>query len=127
MYFNKNVYFNFLYTFFCNMSHSKKNSARYKGKAIPLQAWAGTLCYRRLRLPEFLGNRQMKVVRLSALRSGRNYPLENIHGFQFCWRLSQPQGHSAARRFISMKNSNHSIRNQQTVPPRTSELSHRLS
>jgi len=33
---------------------------------------------RRLRLQEFLENRRMKVVRLSALRTGRLYPLPGL-------------------------------------------------
>jgi hypothetical protein len=40
----------------------------------------------------------MKVVRLSALRTARLYPPGNIPGTYFCYRLSQPQGHSAAGR-----------------------------
>ena len=39
---------------------------KVKGRAIPLQAWTG---------PEG-SNRHMKVVRLSALRTGRLYPQE---------------------------------------------------
>jgi hypothetical protein len=31
---------------------------------------------------------------------------------EFCWRLSQPQGHSVAGRIMSMKNSNDTIRNR---------------
>jgi len=46
------------------------------GKAIPLQAWAGPEASRRLRLPDFQNIRHMKVVRLSALRTGRLYPPE---------------------------------------------------
>jgi len=42
-----------------------------KGKAIPLQAWTGPEGSRSLRLPEFLDSRHMKVVRLSALHTGR--------------------------------------------------------
>jgi len=38
-----------------------------------------------LRLPGFLDSWHMKVVRLSALRA---YPLEDIPGTQFCYRLS---------------------------------------
>ena len=72
----------------------------------------------------------MKVVRLSALRTGRLYPPGNIPGTHFCQRLSQPQGHSVARRIMSMKNSNDTIGNrtrdllacstvpQPTEPPR---------
>jgi hypothetical protein len=41
-----------------------------KGKAIPLQAWTGPEGSR------FQDNRHMKVVRLSALRTGHLYPQE---------------------------------------------------
>jgi hypothetical protein len=49
-----------------------------KGKAFPLQAWTGPWGSRRLRLLEFLDNRYMKVVRLSALSTGRLYPQERF-------------------------------------------------
>jgi hypothetical protein len=42
----------------------------------------------------------MKVVRLSALRTGHLY------------RLSQPRGHSVTEKIMSMKNSNDTIRNR---------------
>ena len=45
----------------------------------------------------------MKVARLPALRTGRLYPPGNISGTHFCQRLSQPQGHSATGRIMSMK------------------------
>ena len=45
-----------------------------KGKAFPLEAWTGPWGSRRIRLPEFLDNRYRKVVRVSALRTGRLYP-----------------------------------------------------
>jgi hypothetical protein len=54
----------------------------------------------------------MKVVRLSALRTGRLYPPGTIPGTHFCYRLSQPQGHCAARRIMSVKNSKDTIGNQ---------------
>ena len=47
-----------------------------KGTAIPLQAWRGPEGSRRLRFPHFQDNRYMKVVRLSALRTGRLYHQE---------------------------------------------------
>jgi hypothetical protein len=37
---------------------------------------------------------------------------KNISGPHFCWRLSRPQSHSAAGRFISMKNSIDTIENR---------------
>jgi hypothetical protein len=48
----------------------------------------------------------MKVVRLSVLRIGRLYPLENIPGTHFCWRLSRPKGHGVIGRIMLMKNTN---------------------
>ena len=72
----------------------------------------------------------MKVERLSALRAGRFYTPGDIPGTHFGWRLSQPQGHSAAGRITSMKNSNDTFGNrtrdlptcgvvpQPTAPPR---------
>jgi hypothetical protein len=45
-------------------------------KAMPLQAWTGLWATRKLRLPEVYENGHMRVVRLSALRTGRLYPQE---------------------------------------------------
>jgi len=42
-----------------------------KGNAIPIKAWRDPKGSRRLRLPEFLESRHMKVARLSALGTGR--------------------------------------------------------
>ena len=42
----------------------------------PLQAWSNPYACRRLRLPEFLDNRHMNVVRLSAVRTVRFTPQE---------------------------------------------------
>jgi hypothetical protein len=39
---------------------------------------------------------------LSALHTGRLYPLEIIPDTHFCYRLSQPQGHSMAGGFMSI-------------------------
>jgi len=54
----------------------------------------------------------IKVVRLSALRTGRLCPPGNIPGTHFCQRLSRPQGHSATGRIILMKYFNDTIGNQ---------------
>jgi hypothetical protein len=51
-------------------------TATVKGRAFPLQAWAGPWGSRRLRLLIFLTFGTMKVVRSSALRTGRLYPQE---------------------------------------------------
>jgi hypothetical protein len=47
-------------------------------KAIPVQAWTGPEGSRRLRLPDFIDNRHLKVVRLSALCTGRLYPQQEF-------------------------------------------------
>jgi len=48
---------------------------RLKGKAIPLQAWAGLEGSRKLRLPDFKTIGTSKVIR-SALHTGPLYPQE---------------------------------------------------
>jgi len=64
----------------------------------------------------------MKAARLSALRTRRLYPPENIPGTHFCYRLSQPQGHSAAGTIMSMKNSNNTIGNRTSDLPACSAV-----
>ena len=103
----------------------------YRSKAIPLQAWTGFQSSRRLKIPDFLHNRNMKLVKLSALLTGRLYPPGDIPGTHFFQGLNRPQGHSAAGRIKSMKNPTDSIGNrnrdlpacsavpQTTAPPRT--------
>jgi len=54
----------------------------------------------------------MKVVRLSALRTGHLYPSpQNILVTHLCLKLSQLESHSATGRIMSMKNSNYTIGN----------------
>ena len=68
--------------------------------------------FQEVKAPRFQHNRHMKVVRLSALRTGCLYPPGSIPGTRFCQRLSRPQGHSAVRRVMSLKNSNDTIGNR---------------
>jgi len=53
----------------------------------------------------------MKVVRLSALRTGRLYPPGNIPGTHLCLKLSRLQGHGVAGRIKSMENPNEHLEN----------------
>jgi hypothetical protein len=87
-----------------------KTALLYILHAMPLQALTGPHGSRRLKLPDFLDNRHMKVARLSVLRTVRLYP-HPFPGTHFCYRLSRPQGHSAAGR-MSMKNYNDTIGNR---------------
>jgi len=48
------------------------------GTTISLQAWTGPEDSRKAEVPRFQDNRHMKVVRLSALRTGRLYPQETF-------------------------------------------------
>jgi hypothetical protein len=74
---------------------------------------------RRLRPPDFHDNRHMEVVRLSVLCTGRLYPTGNIPGDRFFYSLSRTQGHSAAGRIMSMKNSNPRPSGRSAVPQPT--------
>ena len=65
-----------------------------------------------LRLPEFLHNRHMKVVRLSAPRTGRLYLQERSLVLISVKRLSRPHGHNEAGMIKSMKNSNDAVGNR---------------
>ena len=80
-------------------------------KAIPLQAWTGPEGSRRLKLPDFK-SRHIKVVKVSALGTGRLYPPEMFLVLISVKRLSQPQCHSAAGRIMSMIKSNDTIGNR---------------
>jgi hypothetical protein len=64
---------------------------------MPGQALKG---YKKLHLPQFMGNRHMNMARLSNLRTGHLYPQGD--GTHFCHRLSRPQGHSAVGVIKSM-------------------------
>jgi len=81
-------------------------------KAIPLQACAGPWGFQEVEAPRFQDNRHMKLVRLSAVCTSHFYPQGNISGTHFCYRLSQPQGHSEAGRIMSLKNSNDTTGNR---------------
>ena len=55
-----------------------------RGKAIPVHAWTAPLGSRNLRVPEFLDNRQMKVLCLSALCTDCLYTQGDTPGNHFC-------------------------------------------
>jgi hypothetical protein len=63
-----------------------------KCKALPLQTWTGPVGSRRLRLPKFLDNRHRKVVGLSAIRTGRLYPLRKYSWYSFLLEAESTPG-----------------------------------
>jgi hypothetical protein len=62
------------FPFLSRAQHTKYTSLKVK---LPEQAWTSPEGYRRLRLPDFLENRHMRVVRLSALSTDRLYSLRS--------------------------------------------------
>jgi hypothetical protein len=90
------TYIKELYIFFQRMCVFNKVK---QCQAIPLQAWTGPEGCRSLWFPEFLGSRHMKVVTLSALRTGRFCAPRSTSGCHLCWKLCRLQGHSAARKW----------------------------
>ena len=90
--------------------------SKAKSKAVPLQAWSGPEGSRKSRLPDFMttvqgGDKDVSPTHRPHLSPG------NPPGTQFCYRLSRPQGHSAASRIMSMKNSNDTIWNRNSDLP----------
>ena len=75
-----------------------KNGLKGKGKSVPLQAWSGPECSRKLRLPHFMTTQDGgKVV---SLKHRPPLPPGNTPGTHLCWRLSGPQGCSAIGRIL---------------------------
>jgi hypothetical protein len=52
--------------------------------SIPITGLDRPLGFQEVKAPRFIDNRHMKVVRLSALHTGRLYPLGNTPGNHFC-------------------------------------------
>jgi hypothetical protein len=61
-----------------------------QSKSNPITGLDRFLDFQEVETPRFLDNRHMKVVRLSALCTGRFNPPGNMPGTHFCWRLSRP-------------------------------------
>jgi hypothetical protein len=95
--------------YFCFQFLPHKHRGRVSN---PITGLDRPLGFQEVEAHRFLDNRHMKVVRLSALRTGRLYPPGNTPCIHVCSRLSRPQGHSATERIMSMKNSNDTIGNR---------------
>ena len=94
----------------CNMQDYKE--AHCKRYSNPITGLNRPWGFQEVEALRFQDSQHMKVVRLPALCTGHQYPLGNIPGTHFCYRLSKPQGHSSDRRIMSMKNSKDIIGNR---------------
>ena len=70
---------------------------------IPLHVRTFSEGSRKMRLQEYLDHDHIKVVKLSALCTGRLYTPGDIPATHFCQRLSRPQSHSVAGRIFNEK------------------------
>jgi len=55
-----------------------------KGKSATVHAWKGPWYFQEVEAPTFQDNRHKKLVKMSALRTGRLYLPGNIPGSHFC-------------------------------------------
>jgi hypothetical protein len=76
----------------------------FRWLASPTQAWSSLMGPGRLRIPEDLDNRHVKVARLSAQHTGHLTPPGDNHGTHLFYMLSRYRGHSTAGRIKPMKN-----------------------
>ena len=88
-------------------------------EVIPVQGYYRPWGFQEVETPRFRDIRYTKVVRLSAVSTGHLYSPGNIPGTHFRQRLSRPQGHSAAGRIMSIKNSNDTFGNRTRDLPAT--------
>jgi hypothetical protein len=76
--------FLYLYLIFLQLSTYTTHCTRYIGKSVSKPDWKDLEDSRRLRVPEFLANRHMKVLCLSALSNNGIYTPEDIPSAHIC-------------------------------------------
>jgi hypothetical protein len=81
-----------------------------KGKAIPVTGHEGAWGCETSRLSHFLDNRLIDGGEVVSPTRPPSFTHRKIPGTHFCYRLSRPQGHSAAGRIRSIDKSNDLIR-----------------
>ena len=78
------VYFSVNWLLSADVHKFCQNLGIGKGKALPVTGLYNPWGFQEVEAPRFYDSRHMKVVRLSALRTGRLYSPENIPGTHFC-------------------------------------------
>ena len=86
--------------------------------AVPITGLDRPRGFQDAEAPRFQGNRNVEVVSLSTLYTGRMYPQGNIPGNHFLQRMCRPQSH----RIISMKNSSDTTWNRTRNLPACSSV-----
>jgi hypothetical protein len=89
-----------------NLHTQSDNTHRPKGKAIPVTGHEGPWGCETSRLPHFLDTRLTDGGKVVSPTRRTPFTPRKTSGTHFCWRLSRPQGHSAAGRIRSFEKSN---------------------
>jgi hypothetical protein len=76
-----------------------------------VQAYYSSIWFQEVQALRFQYNKHIRVVKLSALRTGRFY-LRKYSWYSFLLEAEFPQGHGAAGRIMSMEHSNDTVGNR---------------